>query len=277
MINTDGTGETFLTDSAEDEHDPAFSPDGRFITFESCLSESYPSSRIRCPIRKMRSDGAAPVDLTNPPFNELQWDPSWQPLPAFVLSDNALAIPFRDIILVSGRFVYGGATMTSGRELTLWEQPANSYKDFAPVPGAETTTDKDGSFSFEKVQPQENTNYQVRFAGDPKTELESATSPIEAVDVRVLVSERLSTESLKLGGSLVVSGAVAPAHEGKVTLLIRRNGKAWAQKSADLKDSRYSFRYTPGTAGEYTVSARYPTHADHLGNTSPKRSFEVVR
>jgi dipeptidyl aminopeptidase/acylaminoacyl peptidase len=135
MINTDGTGETFLTDSAEDEHDPAFSPDGRFITFESCLSESYPSSRIRCPIRKMRSDGAAPVDLTNPPFNELQWDPSWQPLPAFVLSDNALAIPFRDIILVSGRFVYGGATMTSGRELTLWEQTADSYKDFAPCQG----------------------------------------------------------------------------------------------------------------------------------------------
>jgi hypothetical protein len=82
---------------------------------------------------------------------------------------------------------------------------------------------------------------------------------------------------VKLGGSLTVTGAVAPAHEGTVTLLIRRDGKALAEKSADLVGSRYSFRYAPGAAGQYTVSARYPTHADHLGNTSPKRSFEVVR
>ncbi len=95
--------------------------------------------------------------------------------------------------------------------------------------------------------------------------------------MRVLVSERLSTDRLKLGEALTFSGAVSPAHDGKVTLIFHRDGAAWAEKSVDLEDSRYSFRYKPDAAGEYTVIARYPAHADHLGNTSPKRSFEVVR
>jgi hypothetical protein len=163
-----------------------------------------------------------------------------------------------------------------GQRVYLEERPAGSEK-FTLTPGAEATTTEDGSFSFEKVGPLENTDYRVRFEGNEAKGMPPATSPTKRVNVRVLVSERLTIDNMKLGESLSISGAVTPEHEGKVTLIIRRNGKAWAEKSADLTGSRYSFRYKPGSVGEYTVVARYPTHADHLGNTSRKRSFVVVR
>ena len=166
----------------------------------------------------MTSDGSSQVNLTNPPRDTYHQTPDWQPLPAFRLDSRAITIPFRDIVLISGRFVYGGQPVISGQRLTLWEQPANSFKDFTPVPGTETTTDNDGSFAFEKVQPKANTNYQVRFAGDKEAGLDAAMSQIKPVDVRVLVSLGLSTETLSLGKTLVVSGEVEPPTQVRSSL-----------------------------------------------------------
>ena len=273
VINADGTGEHFLTDNtAIDDRSPAFSPSGRFITFQSC-----PHYGTDCRIQRMGHDGAFPVDLTNPPAGELHLYPDWQPRPAFRLDNRAITIPFRHIVPIYGTLVYGG-TFSSGRKLTLWEQPANSFKDFAPVPGAETTTSDDGSFAFEKVQPAANTNYRVHFAGDPESGLDPAMSPIKPVNVRVLVSLDLSASRLKLGAPLVVSGRVEPAHEGEVVLTIQRDGKKVAQKSASLDEkSGYSLVFEPRSSGPYSVVARYSSDADHLGNASPKRTFRVVR
>lgn len=93
-----------------------------------------------------------------------------------------------------------------------------------------------------------------------------------------LVSLDLSADSLRLGKALTVSGGVQPSHGGEVTLTIRRGGEKVATKRVVIdEDSRYSLSYEPRRSGNYSVSARFPDHADHLGNTSPKRSFEVIR
>lgn len=164
-------------------------------------------------------------------------------------------------------------------QLTLWQQPANSFKEFTPVPGAQTTTDENGLFTFEKVQPQQNMNYQVRFAGDKEAGLKPAMSPIKPVDVRVLVSLSLSGTQLKVGESLTMSGRVSPDHQGdKVTLIIKRNGEEVARKSVALdENSRYSLAYEPPGAGEYSVVTRFAGDSDHVGSTSSTRSFSVIR
>jgi Tol biopolymer transport system component len=276
VINADGTEERFLTDNiAVDDRSPAFSPSGRFITFHSC--PRHGSTLTDCRIRRMGYDRTFPVDLTSPPAGELHLYPNWQPRPAFRLDNNAITVPFRHIVPIYGTFVYGGI-FSSGQKLTLWEQPAGSFKDFAPVPGAETTTEEDGSFAFEEIQPQKNTNYQVRFAGDPEAGLEPAMSPIKPVDVRVLVSLDLSTDRLKQGNTLLISGEVEPSHTGEVTLTIKRDGKKVAQKGVQLDEgSRYAIEYEPRRVGEYSVVATYPSDEGHAGGQSPKRGFKVLR
>jgi dipeptidyl aminopeptidase/acylaminoacyl peptidase len=278
VIDADGTGERRLTADTAHDYLPAFSPNGRYIVYSRCPVDESTQEVVSCGIRKMRSDGTFQMDLTSPPAGETHLFADWQPLPAFRLDANAITIPFRDIVLISGRFVYGGPAVISGRQLTLWEQPAGSFKEFTPVPGAETTTDEDGFFSFEKVQPQANTNYQVRFAGDLGAGLEPAMSPIKPVNVRVLVSLDLSTGKVNLGNSLTMSGEVQPSHGGEVTLTIKRDGEKVATKRVGIdEDSRYSLTYEPRRSGSYSVVARFPGDDDHVGNTSPRRSISVVR
>lgn len=270
VINADGTGEIRLTNNEDFDLFPSFSPDGRHIVFQSC-----PPADDRCAIRRMRADGTSQADLTNAPAGVFHHSPDWQSLPAFSLGTNAVTIDWRDVLTIPGRLIYGGSKGASGRELTLWEQPAGTFKDFTPVPGAETTTDKDGFFRFEKLQPQESTNYRVGLVDDPDTG--PVMSPIKHVDVRVLVALKLSAERLSPGKTLTMSGEVQPEHGGEVSFAIRHNGEMFARESVELTDSGYSHRYAPPRRGKYTVTARYPDHVDHSGNTSPKRSFSVVR
>ena len=102
-------------------------------------------------------------------------------------------------------------------------------------------------------------------------------SPIVPVDVRALVSLDLSTDALGLGKIITMSGKVNPARTGdEITFTIHRNGERIGQKSVTLdRTSRYSLAYEPSRTGEYSVIARFPSDADHVGNTSPKRTFSV--
>jgi Tol biopolymer transport system component len=279
VINADGTGERRLTNDSVADLDPVFSPDGRYVVFQSVSRDGtneYAGSRLR---RVTFGGTTSPVDLTSPPAGVWHQNPNWQPgSPLFrVDGDTRVTMLYARLIGISGRFM-DGASGISGRELTLWEQPAGSFKDFTQVPGATTTTDEDGSFSFQQLQPRQNTNYQVRFAGDEQAGLEPAMSPIKAVDVKVLVSLELSDTRLKRGEPVVISGEVEPSHEGEVTLTVRRDGKKVATKSAQLDESsRYSFTYEPARMGDHSVVASFPGDDDHAGNRSPKRSFTVAR
>lgn len=281
-IPSDGTGAPVpvVNPSVSEEQEiyadtPAWSPDGRQIAFVRSRLDRV-TLEWQTDIYRINADGSgAPTYVTavRPGIDDPGLD--WQPIvPLFVWPQDALTIDWRDVLTIPGRLFFGPGNPMPGQRVYLEERPAGSEK-FSLTPGAEAITAEDGTFRFEKVGPSENTDYRVRFEGDEAKGTLPATSSTRRVNVRVLVSERLSTDGLKLGDTVTVSGAVAPAHEGDVTLIIRRDGKAWAEKSVALQDSRYSLRCKPDAVGKYTVFARYPTHSDHLGNTSPKRSFVV--
>jgi hypothetical protein len=270
IMDADGTGRIPLTTGAGGfDVWPAWSPNGRKIAFQ-CAGDRWGQD-----VCTINADGTGRAFVDAPGD---KYVPNWQPGPPLfrVEGDTTVTMLFAEPIGMSGRFT-DGARGIAGQELTLWHLPAGA-KDYAPVPGAETVTGEDGSFGFEKVRPEENTNYQVRFAGDQQSGLEPAMSPIKAVDVKVLVSLGLSDNRLKRGEPVVISGEVQPSHSGGVNLTIRRNGEKVATKSAQLDESsHYSLAYVPPKAGDYSVVALFPSHEDHAGNGSPKRSFTVVR
>ncbi|MBA2442070.1 MAG: hypothetical protein H0V53_06645 [Rubrobacter sp.] len=191
---------------------------------------------------------------------------------SLALETNPATITYGKTTKVSGKLVSGDKALAN-KQVTLLRRPAGDAK-FSRVPDGVVTTNAGGSFSKE-INPEKNTAYRARFAGEP--ELKASTSPIKQVNVRVRISNNTTTSQLKLGQSKVVSGVVAPSHTGSVTVTVKNGTKVVAKKSVPLQDSRYRFVYKPPRAGTYTVTASFAKDADHLGNTSPAKSFKAIR
>ena len=158
--------------------------------------------------------------------------------------------------------------------MTLEQRPAGAA-DYAAV--ATLTTDANGNFSEPGLVPTQNADYRARFAGEEATGGPRASEAVRRVGVRVNVSQSTPTTALKLGRSRTVYGYVSPAHAGYATLTIRRNGAVISTRNLTLSSSRYSLSYKPPSTGTYSFSVSYAGDADHLGGTSPTRSFSVVR
>jgi TolB protein len=77
VMRADGSGKkkNLTRNPARDQH-PVFSPDGRWVAFDSNRSQAYPG---RSQIWKMRIDGTRLTQLTSDDEETLQ--PDWQPLP----------------------------------------------------------------------------------------------------------------------------------------------------------------------------------------------------
>ncbi|PLS85717.1 MAG: hypothetical protein CYG60_11095, partial [Actinobacteria bacterium] len=125
--------------------------------------------------------------------------------------------------------------------------------------------------------PSKHTDYRARFAGDAASGLPPSTSADRRVSSKALVSLSTATTNLKLGRSRAVSGSVTPAHAGSVKLTIKRNGVLLTTKTLTLSSSKYGFTYKPTSTGTYSFSASFGGDTDHLANTSPTRSFKVVK
>mgnify|MGYP000206242543 CR=1 FL=1 len=189
----------------------------------------------------------------------------------------------------------GGATTLSGRLATasgpvadrpvVLEQKPAGAASFTAVPGGELRTDADGNFSLANVKPAKTTDYRAVFAGAPSSGLVGSTSVVKQVVVQAApapakaastVALNAGAPTVKLGKSRVISGAVAPAHTGKVKLTIRKPG-ADVVRNLPLKGSRYSFSYKPPVAGVYAVQVNFAGDGDHLASASPVRRFKVTR
>jgi len=188
---------------------------------------------------------------------------------------SPLTVNYGGATLLSGRLTSSGAPL-SGRQVTLEQRPLGA-SGFSPVANGERTTDADGNFSLAGVVPSKHTDYRARFAGEESSGLPSSTSTARRVSVKVMVSLGTATTNLKLGKSRAVSGSVGPAHAGSVELTIKRNGALLTTKTLTLSSSKYGFTYKPTRTGTYSFSASFGGDTDHLGNTSPARSFKVVR
>ncbi|HET7479640.1 MAG TPA: hypothetical protein VFJ72_09020 [Rubrobacteraceae bacterium] len=194
---------------------------------------------------------------------------------AITANASAAIVNYGGTTAISGALTSDGAALP-GKTVVLEQKPAGTAA-FSAVAGATAQTGAGGSYTFAGVKPLKNTTYRVSFAGQPDAGLK-ATEAMVVVKVKAMIGLNVAATNLKLGNSRVISGSVAPAHAGVVKLTIKRNGApVLANKSLSLKSSRYSFSYKPPRAGLYTVSVSFAGEADHLGGTSPVRSFKVIK
>ncbi len=71
-MNADGTGPVNITNHSENDSAPSWSPDGRFIAFETRRDGNHE-------IYVMRADGGMPTNITNTPLPSDESRPSWSP------------------------------------------------------------------------------------------------------------------------------------------------------------------------------------------------------
>ncbi|WP_219974643.1 hypothetical protein [Rubrobacter xylanophilus] len=190
------------------------------------------------------------------------------------LAASPAIVNFGGKTTLSGKLSGAGGPLAN-RPVVIEQRPAGAAA-FTALPNGRLTTDANGAFSLPNVAPQKNTEYRVRFAGAPGAGL-AATQAIAPVKVKALVSANVAKPLFKLGGAQRISGAVSPAHAGKVKLTIKRGAKVVAAKNATLRGSRYALNYKPPAPGTYSVVASFAGDADHLGGASAPRTFKVAR
>jgi hypothetical protein len=221
---------------------------------------------------KMVAEGRLNVD------GEMDDPPAPDPGPtSLTLTSSSSELTYGESTILSGRLTVSEIGVPEKR-VVLESRPAGAT-DFSTAQTLATSAD--GSFSA-NLKPDKNTEYRVKFAGDQVAGDqagygESTSSPVQ-VGVRVTVSLSTQTTNLRLGKTRTISGTVSPAHTGNVKLEIKRDGVPVETRSLSLTtDSKYSYVFKPTSIGTYSFTASFADHDDHLGNTSPTKSFKVVK
>ncbi|QIN79372.1 hypothetical protein GBA65_13580 [Rubrobacter marinus] len=174
---------------------------------------------------------------------------------------------------LSGKLLRGADPIV-GRQVILEHKPVGAAA-FSEIKRADTAAG--GAYSFAGIVPKKNTDYRVRFAGDARVGFQASQSPVKRIQVKALVSNTTAITNLKLGQSRTLTGTVTPNVAGSVKVTIKRNGAVISTRSVALSASRYSFAYKPPSVGSYSVSVNFAGNADYAPNTSPPRTFTVVR
>ena len=172
---------------------------------------------------------------------------------------------------------YPGSAVVSGQidvpnaVLSLSTSPAGAGVWSPPSP---VTAGPDGRFSF-TVRPKVSTDYRLSF---------EATAEREAaqMDVSLRVRPRITTSfpaSLWRGETVLLRGAVAPAHPGAAVAIDRRVSGVWqplATATLDA-DSRFALPWKPATYGFFRLRARLDAHEDHAAGSSTSELVIVNR
>jgi hypothetical protein len=109
---------------------------------------------------------------------------------------------------------------------------------------------------------------------------ESATSSTSfRVKLATTLTCSVSPSTVVIGGSVTISGAIAPAVSGAtVTLTFTRpDGTTVAISASTGADGSYSVAYTPSVIGSWSVVASWAGDDTHFGATSPTASFTVTK
>lgn len=124
--------------------------------------------------------------------------------------------------------------------------------------------------------PTRHMEYQARFAGAGV--YLASTSPTRATSVRTLVKATLSRTTFALGGTVTISGSVAPSHAGQTVRIERLTGTGWVPvTSATLSgSSAYSAVVKPTARGQTSYRVRKLADADHAEGISPTRTVTVT-
>lgn len=179
---------------------------------------------------------------------------------------------------------YGGAVSATGR---LTRADTGAAIPGAPVQlyirrkGTTTwsllrtaTTSSTGYVSYSH-KPSWSLDYEWIYRGS--TAYIGDVSLLRTVSVRPVVAAKLSRTSLALGGSVVLSGTVTPAHGNYRVYLQRLSNGVWSTATSQLLPSASSYAFTlkPTSRATYTYRVYLPAHNDHLAGYSANLSFRV--
>jgi hypothetical protein len=198
-----------------------------------------------------------------------------KPTPASSLSISASPSPitFGSSSTVSG--VLSGKQL-SGVTVTLENRAASSSGAFAKGPTAKT--DSTGHYTF-MVTPGQNTTYRAVAKASP-----TAMSSDALVNVKVKVTEHLSTTKPRAGHAVRLSGLVIPAYNGKFAQIQRKTASGWKTVASaklvatvpvgSVQRSKYSKRVMVHKSGTYRVSFN-PADGLRLANHGRARRVTV--
>ena len=137
------------------------------------------------------------------------------------------------------------------------------------------TSSSTGLVSFAH-KPAWSLTYRWQYAGTP-TLIGTAGGSV-AVSVRMTVSAALSKPSIRLGGSVTMSGKVLPSHAGSTVILQRKSGSTWVTVgTAKLSvTSAYSITFKPSTKGSKEYRVLKAADGDHVASVSAPRVLKVI-
>lgn len=126
------------------------------------------------------------------------------------------------------------------------------------------------------VTPRTTAEYQLRYAGGLTAGAGVSNKVVAAVQPRVTAA--FAPAGIRLGGTAVLSGTVAPAYLGSSVLIRRRYADgSWATVGSAGVSSTGAYRWSvrPGLVGAFSFAAVLPAHPAHLSATSPVRTLTV--
>ena len=143
----------------------------------------------------------------------------------------------------------------------------------------ETVASPTGTYSFTGVRPGKNTRYRVNAKTKPR-----ATSSVVAVNVRPVISRRVSDRTPAKGQRVRFRGTVRPAHSGRRVRIQRLTLGGWKTVSRPMlvpatplngvPRSKYSRRLRIRKTGTYRVRF-VPGDGDHVRNTTRRVRLRV--
>jgi beta propeller repeat protein len=183
---------------------------------------------------------------------------------ALTLSASPEILEYGGATVLSGKLSANGGAL-SGKQVVIEQKPAGA-SSFNVV--SRRTTGSDGTFRSGALRPKKNTYYRVSFAGEG--DIQGSTA---ARTVRVKAKVSLSPPKVpRLNTNVNITGRVNTTRNGKVNVVVRRNGKIISRTTVRLSDYRYRKTYRLDRAGRYNVQVIVPKTRAHLGDTIA-RSF----
>lgn len=198
--------------------------------------------------------------------------------PASSTSTATIGAAPKVVVIGSSTNIAGQVTgkKAAGATVELQAKPFPYSGAFSTV--ATTAANAAGHYSF-NVKPSLNTMYRVSAKTSP-----TATSPDVLVQVRVRVTQHVSTLNPAAGALVRFSGFVYPAYTGKTVQIQRRTATGWrtvarptlvsAATVNGQTRSKYSKRLRIRHSGTYRVRFN-PADGARLANTSPSRRLTV--
>jgi hypothetical protein len=169
-------------------------------------------------------------------------------------------------VTASGTVTCGGRPAPFADVVLRQEEVASGATYDVPL-----VTDQYGAWSY-AIVPAVSSTFSAHVVDPLLSDAASATAPLQ---VRVAVNISLSDDEIAADEATIVSGNVAPVHEGRIVVERRRPNGAWetATETTTESDGSYRASVTFPAPGLWEVRATMPDtgDADHApGDSAPK-------